>query len=151
MGELRMSNKERVTLDAMSRVKRKELTVVAVAGLMGLSVRQARRVWKRFPAEGDEGLVHKLRGRASNRRLSEDVRERAVKPHQEKYHDFGATLSTAVQGCTCRSLRPSRKDSAIARSSSEACPRTSASTRHASRCAANIMTRLISGPMDGPP
>jgi hypothetical protein len=93
MGELRMSNKERVALDAMARVKRKELTVVEAAGLMGLSVRQARRAWKRYRAEGDAGLVHRLRGRASNRRLSEDVRDRAVKLHQERYHDFGPTLA----------------------------------------------------------
>ena len=43
-----MSNKERVALDAMARVKRKELTVVEAAGLMGLSLRQARRVSQRF-------------------------------------------------------------------------------------------------------
>src|SRR5690348_11498268 len=92
MGELRMSSKERIALDAMARVKRKELTVVAAAELMALSVRQARRVWKRFRAEGEKGLVHRLRGRTSNRRLSEDVRERAVKLHQETYHDFGPTL-----------------------------------------------------------
>jgi hypothetical protein len=88
-----MSSKERVALDAMARVKRKELTVVEAAELMGLSVRQARRVWKRFRVEGDQGLVHRLRGRASNRRLGEDVRERAVKLHQERYHDFGPTLA----------------------------------------------------------
>lgn len=93
MGELRMSSKERVALDAMGRVNRKELTVVAAAELMGLSVRQARRVWKRFRVEGDQGLVHRLRGRASNRRLSEEVRRRAVKLHQEKYADFGPTLA----------------------------------------------------------
>ena len=60
---------------------------------MGLSLRQARRVWKRFKAEGDGGLVHRLRGLASNRRLSADVRERAVKLHQERYADFGPTLA----------------------------------------------------------
>ena len=88
-----MSDKERLALDAMGRVKRKELTVVAAAELMGLSVRQARRLWKRFKAEGDRGLVHKLRGRLSNRRLSEEVRQRVVKLHQEKYPDFGPTLA----------------------------------------------------------
>ncbi len=93
MDELRMSGKERVRLDAMRRVKRGELTVVSAAELMGLSPRQARRVWKRFKAAGDGGLVHKLRGRASNRRLSEDVRERIVKLHQERYADFGPTLA----------------------------------------------------------
>ena len=88
-----MSSKERIALDAMGRVKRKELSVVAAAELMGLSVRQARRVWKRFKAQGDQGLVHKLRGRTSNRRLSQEVRQRAVKLHQEKYADFGPTLA----------------------------------------------------------
>jgi transposase len=88
-----MSVTERVRLDAMGRVKRGELTVVQAAELTGLSLRQARRVWKRFEAEGDGGLVHRLRGRESNRRLSEDVRERAVKLHQERYADFGPTLA----------------------------------------------------------
>lgn len=37
--------------------------------------------------------MHRLRGRASNRRLSEQVRQRAVKLHQEKYADFGPTLA----------------------------------------------------------
>jgi hypothetical protein len=93
MGELRMSSKERVALDALGRVKRRELTVVAAAELMGLSVRQTRRIWKRFQDQADRGLVHQLRGRTSNRRLGEDVRQRAIKLHQEKYADFGPTLA----------------------------------------------------------
>jgi transposase-like protein len=60
---------------------------------MGTSLRQARRLWKRFKLEGDVGLLHKLRGRLSNRRLSQDMRERAVKRHQERYADFGPTLA----------------------------------------------------------
>jgi len=88
-----MSGKERVRLEALGRVKRAELTVAAAAELMGLSLRQARRVWRRFKSDGDAGLVHRHRGRASNRRLSEDVRERVVKRHQERYADFGPTLA----------------------------------------------------------
>ena len=88
-----MSVLERIRLDAMSRVKRGELTVVAAAELMDLSLRQARRVYLRFKVEGDRGLLHRLRGRASNRRLSQDLGERAVKLHQEKYADYGPTLA----------------------------------------------------------
>ena len=88
-----MSSNERVRLDALSRVKRGELTVVAAAELIGLSLRQARRVWKRFRSDGDAGLVHRLRGRTSNRRLDEELRQRIVKRHQERYADFGATLA----------------------------------------------------------
>lgn len=88
-----MSAKERIRLEALNRVKRKELSVLAAAELMGLSVRQTRRVWKRFKAQGDAGLVHRLRGRVSNRRLAEELAQRAVKLHQEHYSDFGPTLA----------------------------------------------------------
>jgi hypothetical protein len=88
-----MSGKERIVLDAMGRLNRKELTVVAASELMGLSLRQARRLWKRYKAEGDCGLVHRLRGRVSNRRLGQEVRDRVVKLHQERFADFGPTLA----------------------------------------------------------
>jgi hypothetical protein len=88
-----MSVKERIRLEALGRVKRGELTVVSAAELMSLSVRQARRAWKRFKSDGDSGLVHRLRGRASNRRLAADVADRVIKLHQETYADFGPTFA----------------------------------------------------------
>ena len=88
-----MSRKERVRLDAMHRVQRGELTVTASAGLMELSVRQALRLWKRFKTHGSAGLVHALRGRAGNRRLPQELRERIVKRYVERYGDFGPTLA----------------------------------------------------------
>ena len=88
-----MSARERVRLEAFGRVKRGELTVGVAAELAGLSLRQARRVWKRFKEFGDRGLVHRLRGKSSNRRLSDDVRDRVAKRHQERYADFGPTLA----------------------------------------------------------
>ena len=88
-----MSAKERIRLEALSRVKRQELSVVQASELMGLSLRQSRRVWKRFKSASDAGLVHGLRGRASNHRLGEDLGERIVKLHQERYGDFGPTLA----------------------------------------------------------
>ncbi len=93
MGDLRMSATERDRLDAFGRVKRGEMTVVSAAELLGLSVRQARRAWKRFKACGAAGLAHGLRGRASNRRLAAEVAARAVKLRQELYGDFGPTLA----------------------------------------------------------
>lgn len=93
MDELRMSRKERDRLSTLARVKRKELTVVEAAELMGLSLRQARRMWRRFAREGDTGLVHRLRGRAGNRRLDQATRDRIVKLYEERYWDFGPTLA----------------------------------------------------------
>jgi transposase len=93
MGDLRMSLKERIRLDAVSRIARKELTVLAAAEHAGLSVRQMRRCWKRYQAEGDAGLVHRLRGRSSNHRLEEATASVIVKLKQEHYHDYGPTLT----------------------------------------------------------
>jgi hypothetical protein len=93
MDELRMSAHERIRLDAMKRIDRKELTVKAAAELIDLSLRQTRRLWKRFKADGDAGLVHRLRGRAGNRRLEDADRRRIVKRHQDSYADFGPTLA----------------------------------------------------------
>ncbi len=88
-----MSVKERVRLDALQRVQRGEQTVVAAAALMGVSLRQARRLWKRYQAQGAAGLVHGLRNRPSNRRLPEELRQRIVQRQQARYADFGPTFA----------------------------------------------------------
>jgi hypothetical protein len=67
--------------------------VVAAGQLMEVSLRQARRLWKRFRVHGACGLVHRLRGRPGNRRLSEELRARIIKRHQERYADFGPTFA----------------------------------------------------------
>jgi hypothetical protein len=94
MEELTMSSKERMRLDALSRVKRKELTVVEAAELMSVSLRQAKRLWKRYNASGDGGLVHKLRGRVSNRRLPEEFRDKIIGRFQASFADFGPLLAS---------------------------------------------------------
>jgi transposase len=55
------------------------------ARAMHLSLRQFHRVKVRFAAEGMDGLVHRLRGRASPRRLAVELRERAVELLQGTY------------------------------------------------------------------
>ncbi len=88
-----MSARERMRLDILSRVKRQELTVVEAAESMGVSLRQSRRLWKRFKSGGAAALVHGLRGRVSNRRLPEEFRDQIVRRHQARYCDFGPTLA----------------------------------------------------------
>jgi len=77
-----MSAKERLPREPSARVKRKAITVVEASDLLRRSLRQARRVCKRFREQGDAGLMHRLRGRPSNRRLSEPLRQQIVKRHQ---------------------------------------------------------------------
>ena len=101
-----MSGNERIRLDALCRVKRGELTVSAAGELMGLSLRQARRVWKRFRVQAEVGLVHRLRGQASYRRLPHELRDRIVKRHQDRYADCGPTMACVKLAEECVGLRP---------------------------------------------
>jgi transposase len=88
-----MSQKERNIMVYFSRVKRGEMTVVSAAQAIGLSVRQCRRLWKRYRQEGDKGLVHRLRGRPSGRKIPLEKALRIVKRHQDQYADFGPTFA----------------------------------------------------------
>lgn len=87
-----MSKKERGRLGVLGHVKRRELTLVKASVLVGLSYRQMKRVYRRYLAAGDRGLVHGLRGRSSNRRRDE-AQERAVELYRKQYADFGPTLA----------------------------------------------------------
>lgn len=99
METIRMSLKERRRLELLSRVRDGKLTLVKASELMGLSYRQAKRVWARYREQGDAGLVHRLRGRPSNRRRDESKREAVLNAYREKYSDFGPTLAAEYLAC----------------------------------------------------
>jgi transposase len=88
-----MSQRERTRLEVLSRVKRGELRLKKAAELLQLAYRQAKRVYARFRQEGDKGLVHRLRGRRSNRHVPESQRQEVLRAYQERYGDFGPTLA----------------------------------------------------------
>src|ERR1044072_977444 len=90
---LKLSQKDRDRLVVLHQVHQHQLSVCEGARRTGLGARQFRRLLRRFEREGDGAVVHGLRGRASNRRQAEEVRERALeKARQPLYHDFGPTL-----------------------------------------------------------
>ena len=93
METISMSRKERKRLEAFGRVKAGDLTLVAAGELLALSYRQTKRAWSRYCSQGDAGLVHGLRGRASNRRALVETKQRALELFREQYADYGATLA----------------------------------------------------------
>src|SRR5438105_7035624 len=64
---LTMSQKERTRLGVMREIKAETMSLVAAARVLRLGYRQMKRVWGRYQDQGDAGLVHRSRGRASNR------------------------------------------------------------------------------------
>ena len=88
-----LSTKERDRLKMLHEVAKDQLTQRGGAAQSRISDRWVRELLKRVKEKGDRGIVHGLRGRASNRRLAESVRTKALKLVQAKYRDFGPTLA----------------------------------------------------------
>jgi molybdenum-dependent DNA-binding transcriptional regulator ModE len=93
METLLLSRKERRRLKVMEAVQAKELSLARGAEVMGMSYRQAKRVWRRYRKTGDAGLVHRARGRHGTRRIAPAERKKMVRRYQQRYGDFGPTLA----------------------------------------------------------
>ena len=88
-----MSQRERSRLVMMSRVRDRKLTIREASEVLRISYRQGRRIYKRYTEEGDRGLIHRNRGRPSNRGKPSEVKESALALYKEYYPDFGPTLA----------------------------------------------------------
>lgn len=93
-----LSLKELKRLKVIQDVINKRITQVAAAAIIGLSERQIGRLTKTVRKEGERGIVHKSRGKASNRRIAEAKRDMVLRLYREKYHDFGPTLASEKLG-----------------------------------------------------
>ena len=94
MGDIVMSQKERQRLEVMSRVREHELTLVKAQEWLRISYRQTKRIWRRYCAQGDRGLVHLSRGRSSGRSKSADMQAAVLEKYRQVYTDFGPTLAS---------------------------------------------------------
>jgi transposase len=88
-----MSRRERDVLKVMSRVIEGKRTQAEAGRLLKISARQVRRIQRRMEADGDDGLVHRLRGRPSNRRLDAAVKKQVLAIYKREYPDFGPTFA----------------------------------------------------------
>jgi transposase len=88
-----MSAKELERLEVLGRVIERRLTQRQAAEQLGLSLRQVERLCRALRSAGAGGLVSRKRGRPSNRKLPEAVRERALDVVRARYADFGPTLA----------------------------------------------------------
>lgn len=88
-----MSGKELRRVHVIRKVQDQQLTQGEAARLLGLTDRQIRRLMRRVEQEGDRGLVHRGRGKPSNRRIPEKRKVKALQLYARRYGDFGPTLA----------------------------------------------------------
>ena len=90
-----MNQAERDRLDALKRAKKKLITQQQAAQEIGVTERQVRRLVRKLRQKGDRAVIHELRGRTSNRKLPEELEQRAVTILSEPvYRGFGPTLAS---------------------------------------------------------
>src|SRR5262245_28889554 len=71
------------------KISQKEAAEVA-----GLSVRQMRRLMKRVKVEGERGILHRRRGKPSNRRIADQTKQKALALFAKHYADYGPSLAS---------------------------------------------------------
>jgi transposase len=90
-----MTQRDRDRLVVLKKAQKKLITQKQASTELQLTERQVRRLLKRLQEQGDKAMVHALRGRASNRRVSEEVRQRALSIlSQPEWKGFGPTLAS---------------------------------------------------------
>jgi len=91
---IEMSQRDRDRLKVMAGVLSGERTQAEAGRLLKRCVRQVRRLQRRLESEGDCGVIHKLRGRPSNRQKDPEFRQSVLRAYREKYRDFGPTFAS---------------------------------------------------------
>jgi hypothetical protein len=98
-----MSQRERDVLKMLHSVQSGKRTQAEAARLLGLGVRQVRRLQRKVDADGDAAIVHGLRGKPSNHRSDPAFRRAVLAAYRERYADFGPTFASeklAEEGLT---------------------------------------------------
>ena len=93
-GQLLMTQAERDRLVALKKAKKKLITQKQAAEEIGVTERQVRRLLRKLRRKGDRAVIHELRGQPSNRRLPEELQQRAIAVLSDPvYRGFGPTLA----------------------------------------------------------
>lgn len=94
MGDLIiMSKKELERKTILENFKCGKLNLKEAGNRLGLSYRQAKRIWKRYKEENDPGLVHRSRHKKSHNAYPERFKKEILALYQTKYFEFGPTFA----------------------------------------------------------
>jgi hypothetical protein len=91
-----MSGNELQRIEVLAEVLSGRRTEASAAAILGLSTRQTRRLIVAYRAGGGASVIHKGRGRVSNNKMLEGIREYSVELVRYNYADFGPSLAAEM-------------------------------------------------------
>ena len=90
-----MTQRDRDRLVVLKKAQKKLIKQSQAAQELGISQRQVHRLLRALKDKGDKIVIHGLRGRPSNRRISQAEREKIILVlSQQNYRDFKPTLAS---------------------------------------------------------
>ena len=92
-GLLSMSQQEIERTSIIEQVARKQMKQGKAGQILKVGSRQIRRMVRAYRLNGAKGLVSKCRGRVSNNRCEEGLKEESMALIHQHYADFGPTLA----------------------------------------------------------
>jgi len=92
-GLLTMSIKELKRISIIEKVVDKKLTQIIAAEHLGITVRQIKRLVRKYRQYGANGLVSKHRGRQGNRKYTDKKIAQIKSLIETHYYDFGPTFA----------------------------------------------------------
>lgn len=88
-----MSHQELDRAGVIRQVVEGKLKQHQAAQQLGLSTRQIKRLVRRYRSDGPQGLVSRHRGKVSNNRICDEVKDHCLSLIRSHYADFGPTLA----------------------------------------------------------
>lgn len=89
-----LSNEEQQRLDIIKATIQRKITNRQAAKMMCISPRQVQRLKKAIKIEGDEAIIHKLKGKKSNHCIDSSIKENLLKKIKDAYRDFKPGFAT---------------------------------------------------------
>ena len=91
---IKMNIKELKRLHVINKVLEKQMKQVEAAENLNLTDRQIRRILKRVREEGETGVIHRSRGKPSNRAYPANLKGTILKLYEDNYMGFGPLLAS---------------------------------------------------------
>lgn len=92
MEKITMSRKEIKYTRVINEIINGILKQKEAAEILQISIRQVKRLCKRYRSEGIPGICHKNRGKPGNRKISNEIRIQIINLIKSTYADFGPQL-----------------------------------------------------------
>ncbi len=94
MANTGLTSEEQYKLDIITKVINHEIKPGVAAKLLGISTRQIRRLKVAVQDDGQNAVIHKLKGRRGNHHIDLSVKEKALQVIQKTYTDFKPSFAT---------------------------------------------------------